>query len=288
MLQKRTSWQIRGCHNARPLGAEDMRKTLLASVSAIVLSSSTVLAADMPVKAQPLPSPPIPTWTGFYVGLNAGYAWGSSDPSLTGNVAPGANTAGIITPDLNPKGFIGGGQLGYNWQFGQWVVGGEIDFSGLNANADASISPFFLTKGASKTVTWSSRYDWLFTARVRAGFLVSPTWLLYATGGLAVTHVKDSATCSAPVIGCTNAGGPNTVVWSESDTLAGGTIGGGLETMLAPNWTARVEYLYARFKDTTPPATSTPPSPFNNVPPMFNFNHNLNIVRFAVNYKFNP
>jgi outer membrane immunogenic protein len=264
-----------------------MRKTLLASVSAVVLSSSAVMAADLPVKARPLPPPPAPTWTGFYLGLNAGYAWGNSDPTLTGNVAaPPANALGIFPPSLKPRGFIGGGQAGYNWQSGQWVFGGEVDFSGLDAKADASISPFFATKGASKTVTWSSRYDWLFTARLRGGFLVAPNWLLYATGGLAVTHVNDSAVCTAPFSGCSGFPNPNTVTWSESSTLTGGTIGGGIETMFAPNWTARVEYLYAKFKDTTPPTTSTPPFPFNNVPPMFSFNHDLNIVRFAVNYKF--
>jgi outer membrane immunogenic protein len=80
------------------------------------------------------------------------------------------------------------------------------------------------------------------------------------------------------------------VTWSESKTLAGGTIGGGIETMFAPNWTARVEFLYARFKDTTPPATSTSGTFFSTAPiqPLFSFNHNLNVVRFAINYKFNP
>ena len=71
--------------------------------------------------------------------------------------------------------------------------------------------------------------------------------------------------------------------------MAGGTVGGGLETLFAPNWTARVEYLYAKFKDTTPPVTaSTGFAPGTVIPPLFTFNHSLNLVRFAVNYKFNP
>jgi outer membrane immunogenic protein len=270
-----------------------MRKTLLASVSAVVLSSAAVMAADMPTKARSMPAPP-PAWTGFYVGLNAGYAWGHSDPTLTGN--PSAfpfsfSPALSAPPGLAPRGFIGGAQAGYNWQSGQAVFGAEVDFSGLDAKADASVSPFFA--GKRPNFAWSSRYDWLFTARLRGGFLVAPNWLLYATGGLAVTHVKDSVACTSsttpPATQCGSTLSGSSVTWSESKTLVGGTIGGGIETMFAPNWTARVEYLYARFKDTTPPVTSF--SGFGLlVPsqPLFSFNHNLNVVRFAINYKFGP
>lgn len=273
-----------------------MRKVLLASVSAAVLCTSAAMAADMPVKARPLPVA-VPAWTGFYIGLNAGYAWGNSDPDLIGDPNAPPLFLGPATsppPDLRPKGFIGGGQLGYNWQSGQWVVGGEIDFSGIDAKADASLSPFFAGKGTNRTVTWSSQYDWLFTARLRAGFLVAPNWLLYATGGLAVTQVKDSVVCTAGVgAACGNTGGGgSSVTWSDTETLVGGTIGGGIETLLAPNWTARVEYLYAKFKDTTPGVTSTTGGPFSPttvpIPALFSFDHNLNVVRFAINYKFGP
>src|SRR4029078_10370624 len=108
-----------------------MRKALLASVSVIALNSSLVMAADLPVKAPPMPAV-LPPWTGFYIGLNAGFAWGRSDPTLTGNpnAAPLSLGAPINpTPHLKPNGFIGGGQVGYNWQSGQWVFGAEIDFS---------------------------------------------------------------------------------------------------------------------------------------------------------------
>ena len=97
-----------------------MRKTLLASVSALVLSSSVVLAADMPIKAPPLPAP-ASAWTGFYVGLNAGYAWGNSDLRQIFDLGPTPVTG---PPSLTPSGFIGGGQAGYNWQIGQSVFGG--------------------------------------------------------------------------------------------------------------------------------------------------------------------
>jgi outer membrane immunogenic protein len=259
-----------------------MRKSLLASVSAVALTCS----ATMPVHAAP---PPPPTWTGFYVGLNAGYAWGKSDPSLI--LSPSSPPFGLFpntepAPALSPRGFIGGGQIGYNWQTGQWVFGAEVDFSGINAKTDATVSPFFIGKG-SDSVTWASRYDWLFTARLRGGYLVAPNWLLYVTGGLAVTQVRDSVTCTALGNGCGNFAGPVTLTWSSTSTLTGGTIGGGIETMFAPNWSARLEYLHAKFKDTTPEST-TPVGAIPALPPLFSFNHSLNVVRFAINYKFNP
>jgi len=260
-----------------------VRKNLLASVSVVALGCSAV----MPAQA----APPMPmTWTGFYVGANAGYAWGRSDPTLIHSASgPPFFMTGTTQdpPGLSPRGFIGGGQLGYNWQTGQFVFGAEIDFSGLNAKADASVSPFFVGKGAN-TFIWSSRYDWLFTARLRSGVAVAPNWLLYVTGGLAVTRVHDSVTCTAPTSGCADSfPNPSTSTWSGTSTLTGGTVGGGIETMFAPNWSARLEYLYAKFKDTTPPNTVSPFAA-TPIPPFFNFSHNLNVVRFAINYKFGP
>jgi outer membrane immunogenic protein len=262
-----------------------MRKGLLASVSAAALSCSVAMPA------QATPPTPVYNWTGFYVGANVGAVWGNSNPTQIDPMteAPFFHTvASPAPPGLSPSGFIGGGQAGYNGQTGQWVFGGEVDFSGLNAKADATMSPFFGGKGTF-TNTWSSQYDWLFTARLRGGFTVVPNWLLYATGGLAVTHVRDSVTCTSTSNGCVDFPGTGeSVTWSDSKTLAGGTIGGGIETMFSPNWTARVEYLYAKFQDTTPGVTSTttvsgvlPP-----IPPVYSFHHDLNLVRFAINYKF--
>jgi outer membrane immunogenic protein len=266
-----------------------MRKTLLASASALVLSSSIALSADMAVKAPPKLAPVAPpSWTGFYAGLNAGYAWGNSDPSLIGSVTGLAllfnGTNGL--PGLKPSGFIGGGQAGYNWQTGQFVWGGEVDFDGLDAKADASASPFFIGKGNGNTVSWSSRYDWLFTARLRGGVLVDPNWLLYITGGLAVTHVHDSATCTSTTF-CGNSFTGSTISWSDSNTLAGGAVGGGVETRFAPHWTARVEFLYAKFKSTTAPVVgSTGFVVHAIIPPLFSFEHQLEMVRFAISYQF--
>jgi outer membrane immunogenic protein len=256
---------------------------LLATV-AVVGFTSIASAADLPTKAPVYKAPavaPVSNWTGFYVGLNAGYAWGNSDTtSISGATLTGTGVLlAAPPPGLTPNGFIGGGQAGYNWQIGQWVFGGEIDFSGLDAKADATISPFFAGKGFASPATFSSRHDWLFTARLRGGVTVVPNWLLYVTGGLAVTQVHDSATVHIP----------ETWTYSETSTLAGGTIGGGLEAMFGPNWSARIEYLFAKFKDTSPPGVIVDgPAVGVTLDPAFSFHHDLNVVRFAVNYKFGP
>lgn len=221
-------------------------------------------------------------WTGFYVGANAGYAWGNSNPSLTGNptALPYFQVALAGSPGLHPHGFIGGGQIGYNWQSGQWIYGVEVDFSGLSASDQATISPFFGFKNPN-SFTWSSRYDWLSTGRIRGGFLVAPNWLLFATGGLAVTQVHDSVVCTTPSAGGCGTNLPGGWEFSKTSILPGGVFGGGVETMFAPNWSARVEYLYAKFGSTTPGSSA-------GLPPLFTFEHNLSLVRFAINYKFGP
>ena len=265
-----------------------VRRIFLTSVSVVGLCTATIVAAEARPNA---PVSALPSWTGFYIGLNAGGAWGNSNPALTGNNPNAAplffGTALSVPPKLSPSGFIGGGQFGYNAQNGQWVFGGEVDFSGLSAKADASVNPFFSGKGP-KVITWSSQFDWLATARLRGGFLITPTTLVYATGGLAVTHVRDSVSCVRVSFGtCGDIVGNPNLIWSDSRTLAGGTVGGGIETMLSPGWTARVEYLFASFGKTTPGLTS-PPSTNPPVSPLFSFDHELNLVRFAVNYKFHP
>src|SRR5713226_3639255 len=119
-----------------------MRKLILGSVALLALNAgSSALAADLAVKAPvykaPLVAPVIYDWTGLYVGVNAGYGWGREAINLTGDpvtVGPGFLIPGGVPTSIagNPKGFIGGGQIGYNYQTGQWLLGFEADFDGAN------------------------------------------------------------------------------------------------------------------------------------------------------------
>ncbi|MGZ3360666.1 MAG: outer membrane protein [Xanthobacteraceae bacterium] len=147
------------------------------------------------------------------------------------------------------SGFTGGAQAGYNWQRGRWVLGGEADFSWLGAGSAVRVSPFWVTDPFINYMDMSSRYDWLSTARLRAGVLVTPDLLLYATGGLAITQVVDSATHTYPTF-------PSTGTWSERRTLYGAALGGGLEYGFAPNWSVKAEYLHAFFNNVNPQWTT--------------------------------
>jgi outer membrane immunogenic protein len=257
-----------------------MRRIFLAATSTIAISTSAAMAADLGPMLTKAPAPVTASWTGAYVGLNAGYAWGNVNGTSVASTS--YIPADIHVPSLAPQGFIGGGQVGYNWQTGLLVLGAEVDFSGIDAKSDQSVNPFFFGKGTGK---YSTQYDWLLTARARAGVTFAPNWLLYITGGLAVTHVQDSITGG-------NVFGGDLTTWSDSKTLVGGAIGGGLEYAFAQNWSMKVEYLYAKFDDTAPSITQSSPPPFvgfgarTGFNAIANFSHDLNIVRAGINYKF--
>jgi outer membrane immunogenic protein len=222
-----------------------MRRFVVALLSATAMSVVSANAADLPVKAPIYKAPPaLPyNWTGFYVGGNAGYGWinDSGDPFC---IAPGGvlNGAGCVTNNVpgaqvSPGGFIGGGQIGYNYQINSWLLGVEADFQGADIDDSISIAgPFAVTGGgtAAGTFTASERLDWLGTVRGRVGWVWDQA-LLYATGGLAYGHVSVSQNTIFAAVQYPS---------STDDIRAGWTAGGGLEYAFAPNWSVKVEGLY--------------------------------------------
>ncbi len=233
-----------------------------AAVLALALTAGSALAADLPSrKAAPAyipPPPPPPMWTGFYVGLNAGGTFGASGGTSTESwgVLNGGSpihgwAAGLSATSAptsnNNSGFIGGGQIGYNWQFmNSFLVGVEADIQGVAGNSGsqnifgASSDPFTGTTFATFG-TRSSRLDYLGTVRGRLGWLFTPTLLVYGTGGLAYGGVSTNSSfvTSELGIGLSSVGGT-----TFADTRVGWTAGGGFEWMFMPNWSAKVEYLY--------------------------------------------
>src|SRR5437660_3912413 len=168
-------------------------RIFLASAGAIALSGAA-LAADLPSRAPPpVYVPPPPMWTGFYVGLNAGGTRSNTNSiaTATANVAnfPGLDPLGVASAALATTsvpvkidGFIGGGQWGYNYQFGNsWVAGFESDFQGLATSnrtttlfSQATVAVAGVDLPTNQILTASRRLDWLGTDRVRIGFLISP------------------------------------------------------------------------------------------------------------------
>jgi outer membrane immunogenic protein len=231
-----------------------MNKLLSALAAAtITIISVPAIAADLPARRMPVKAVPVApatyNWTGLYVGVHAGYAWGE----LTSDV----NTA----VDHEPTGGLFGGQIGYNWQSGQFVFGVEVDLAYSTVKGDDSGTvpgPF--------TFNAESEMKYLGTVRGRLG-VAQDRVLFYVTGGFAWAKVDATMT----VVGAGTG--------SDTMNLTGWTAGGGIEYAFAPNWTVRAEYLYVDFsKEST--SVNIGGFPFTDTA-----DKNLNVVRFAVNYK---
>jgi outer membrane immunogenic protein len=190
-----------------------MKSFLFSSAAVLALAGAvgTASAADLARRPPPPPPtkapvvPPPYNWTGAYIGINGGYGFGR------------AKWDGLPT-SFDVTGGMVGGQLGYNWQFGQFVYGveGDGDWTDLRGTANPA-----------DCVGCKTRNDFLSTARGRVG-IAADRWLPYVTGGLAVGDIK------ATVPGFTGI----------DKTNAGWTAGGGLEFAVTGNWTAKAEYLY--------------------------------------------
>jgi outer membrane immunogenic protein len=286
-----------------------LRRILLASAGTMALAGPAFAAEPLP----PPPPPPPPTWTGFYIGLNAGGTWSSSNSLDTLDVpvfaAPTFSTelglsSAFATNILrvNSGGFIGGGQVGYNYQFGpNWLVGIEADIQGIVENhGTGSVFEFgqpvgFPTELIVSTDTATKRLDYLGTVRGRLGWLVTPTLLLYGGGGLAYGGVNASVHVLQQDLDtlASDFSAFYSSFASVSTTRVGWTAGGGVEWMFLPNWSLKVEYLYYdlgsesfalspllnRFTDTGLVAWTSDP--------FARARFNGNIVRAGINYHFN-
>jgi outer membrane immunogenic protein len=241
------------------VGRGILMKKLATAIAAIALIGTPVLAADLnkPVYKAPPPAPPAPvyTWTGWYVGGNVGFSWGSTSNDYafaqTSTVTAGFPPFWTFNGSEreHPDGVIGGVQAGYNWQSGIYLYGIEADIQGSGEKHTGDFSGVLLNPnfGAFGTVnhpftaTETNNIDWFGTVRGRVG-LNNDHWLFYATGGLAYGHVSSSGTLQPATV---NPAFPNSpFLWSNSATKAGWTVGAGIESSFFGNWTWRVEYLY--------------------------------------------
>jgi outer membrane immunogenic protein len=275
----------------------------------------------MAVKAPPPPPAPIWTWTGFYVGVNAGGTWSGNndiysfgtplfaDPRAPVGTAAGlaASVAGVTTnvPNGRGSGFIGGAQAGYNWQFNKGVVGVEADIQGLSGKRSGLMlttvpTPAFPGNNVNTSLATTGNVDWLGTLRGRLGFLASPSLLLYGTGGLAFGDVKSSTTINQIWTGngaVATVNAPYGSFASISQTRAGWAAGVGGEWKFAPRWSAKLEYLHydlgrVSYSGTlnnvvAPPGGSVPTGGvFYSLAATSSMRANGDIVRVGVNYAF--
>jgi len=224
--------------------------TCVAAIAALVIGAP-VFAADMAVKAPPPAPAAVYSWTGWYVGGNVGYSWGNGDVSYDQPATAGTAVHVFMSGSQRLDGVIGGPQVGFNWRASNnFVVGLEADFqwSGEKGSTDLNFA-YSLNGPQSVSGPFSSDLTWFGTVRGRAGWLVNPNTLLYATGGVAYGRIATSGalTNTLSQIAATCACG----FWSfnQTTTKTGWTIGGGIEGTVpnTANWTWKIEYLYIDF-----------------------------------------
>jgi outer membrane immunogenic protein len=251
----------------------DVFKVVLACLLAILLTVRFAAAADMAVKAPPPPPPSVASWTGNYFGVDLGGRWDDTHANVTSVMTGTPPVVGNFGPgeSFNGASFRAGVFAGRNWQIDpHWVVGAEADWNWSHQNGSQAGSPYPgvisnsvagiggpFPVSATSDSSFAVRSNWDASLRLRAGFLVTPSLLLYGTGGLALMDLRTIGTCSTVFVG---GGGSSTCapgnyyfgqlgppVNTQSAVLVGGTVGAGLEGLISPNWTWRAEYRYSDF-----------------------------------------
>jgi outer membrane immunogenic protein len=211
-----------------------LHRLLLSTILAFGVVASAA-AADLPSEKGPPayepPPPPAFSWTGFYIGANGGYGW-----STTTWVYPTTNyydTGAGQGYTANPDGALAGGQIGYNLQFGSWVVGieGSGDWADLRETRLGAVTATFPNDSYSTKITDIESI----TGRLGYAF---NTWLLYAKGGVATTNLGLNIVSGAPGAGVTT---------TNDQRLWGPTVGGGVEYAITDNIVAGVEFDYSYF-----------------------------------------
>ncbi|SHH66526.1 outer membrane protein [Bradyrhizobium erythrophlei] len=254
-----------------------LNKILVACAAATAGAlSASAYAADLPMKAMPAPEQ-IWTWTGFYIGAHAGAGWGTTETNLVSASGPGIPTTpfNLALAQNSRSGFLGGGQVGYNYQSGWAVFGIQGDIAGMDVKG---------TTPCLEVIACTSKSDWLATVTGRFGGVVADRTLLYIKGGGAWMHNDQSATVSTALVG----GGGGIVgaagaLTSASSTSTGWLLGMGAEYAFARNWTGFLEYDYIEFQSKNVAfSVSAAPGDFLNASVV----NKLSIAKVGVNYKF--
>lgn len=247
-----------------------MKKTLIASVALLAFSTTAAGAADLAVKAPPPSLPPVFSWTGFYVGANIGGAWANNDWN---------DTLFLTNFNQNNNGaFIGGGQIGGNYQIGSFVIGGEWDFDwATNNNNTAGV---FIPSVGNIAVTSNDR--WITTVAARFGWAIDH-WLVYGKAGggwvsnnnFTLTNTTTGVSFTCGTLGLSNCGN-NTGGW---------LVGAGFEYAFTNNWTVKLEYDYLGLGNRT--FTIPAGAPLLAGDTFTSNNRNVQMVKVGVNYLFN-
>ena len=237
-----------------------MKKALLSSaaVAALAVSSLAAFAADLPENAPAMPPIAFYDWTGCYIGGHVGGAFSSH----------GASTS------HNSSGFVGGGQIGCDYQFARgWVLGAEGRAAGMSLNESHAGTVTNVTTGVTLPSKVTVNNDFLASITARLGYSFIDPWLFYVKGGAATTteNVDDAFTT---VLG-------KAVDPSTSTARTGWTTGTGVEWAFARNWSATFEYDYYDFGSKGLTLTDQ-----NVTVKISNFKDTIQTVTAGVNFRF--
>jgi outer membrane immunogenic protein len=215
-----------------------MRISTAAAVALAVGLPSLAYADGMPA-SRAAAAPPF-TWNGFYVGGNVGWGWNDDDKTLI--IRDGATFGRGTGTDMHPSGWFGGGQFGYNWQTGPWVLGFETDIQGADIDSDVHHRALFFPATVPESFLNARRdIDYFGTVRGRLGYAFDRA-LAYVTGGFAYGGVNDRLVVFNTTTGVTT-------LLKRDDTETGWAVGGGIEFAFATQWSAKFEYQYIDLGD---------------------------------------
>jgi outer membrane immunogenic protein len=262
-----------------------MKKFVLSTVALMGLTVAAG-AADLPARSMapmaPVMSVPVFSWSGFYAGLHAGYAFGESDIRTRGNAANTiANVNALARPpslSFDQDGFMGGAQIGYNMQFGMFVAGVEADISYTDLSTTQSYSSpvTFGAALAGTQSTFSQDLEYLGTVRARLGVAFDRT-LVYVTGGLAYGDVSYDANFF-------NSAGALQFAGRKSEVEVGYAVGAGVEYAFTNKLTLKAEYLYYDLGSRNVVVNAIPGVGLNSYTSRFETDGH--IARVGLNFKF--
>jgi outer membrane immunogenic protein len=253
-----------------------MKKSILGAVALVAIGVAPALAADLPARTYTKAPAVVPVvtynWTGCYIGGNVGGAWAKTQQTRIGLVD------GTVLPpqdygSATGSNFIGGGQVGCDYQFGgNWVVGVQGMFDFGNTNSSHFFPPFPTFFSADRTKN-------MYTATARIGYLFVPQVLAYVKGGGAWTTTDSIVTIPSA----------NNFLSESSlgNNRSGWTVGGGLEWMFAPGWSVFGEYNYMDFGRKNISYINGPFVAPGSVPDVLSTRLTAQTALVGVNYKFN-
>jgi outer membrane immunogenic protein len=285
-----------------------VKKSIACIAALFAFGTANATAEEMAVPPSQFITAAVPylAWTGFYVGINGGYAWGNSSVAFTPiDPAAVAGTCGgggapkgqcINSVDFRRDGAVAGGQFGFNWQVNShWLIGAEADYQWSNLDGSVN-SAFQLGNVGATNMVASQTVESFGTVRARAGVVLVPPLLLYGTGGFAFGQVHE--TLGVPAVatkGLTAGGfsyactiGTACFAGSAAQTLFGWSAGAGAEYAITTNLIFRAELLYVHLSAPTVTATATaaaagtsPASIAAGFSPVY-----FAVTRAGLNYKF--